>query len=107
MRPLERLWNTAGWLALAASLALASPGVTLRAAQAGEAGAGSECGQPGQAGGDAEAQAFLAQLRQEQAARGESDAQRGIVVLNNRGFNYGPPPGFQLDQLHAEAAQKR
>lgn len=31
------------------------------------------------------------------AGRSGTQAETGFVVLNNRGYNYGPPPGVQLD----------
>ena len=65
---------------------------------------GPQCsaGQP--LGADAQAQELIARLRQEQMARiGTGSA--GLVVLNGRGYNYGPPPGIDLARIRAEGAQ--
>lgn len=50
---------------------------------------------------DATVTAAMEAARQEQAASG-ADADSGWVVLNNRGYNYGPAPGPRIDaQLFA------
>ena len=106
MRPFELFKTVAGALAVAAMLLLASPGVkAVRAA--GDETASSEAGQCGAAAvptADGELEGFLADLRREQQARlvaGET----GIVMLNGRGYNYGPPPRIEIDLLRAEAAR--
>ena len=43
------------------------------------------------------------QARLEPRLRGAADDSGG-VVLNNRGYNYGPAPGPQLDALLGDAA---
>lgn len=106
MRVLERFQVGAGCIALAAMLAIASPGV--RAVRAEDTASAGTCsaGQPARL--DAEVQVFLAELRREQQPRVGSDPRgAGIVVLNNRGYNYGPPPGMLMDRLLAEAKQRR
>jgi hypothetical protein len=109
MRAWERLKAVVGLLAVAAMLLLASPGVrAVRAAGPQESAAPQEraqCGSTARAPADPEVQAFLAELRRgqlERALAGADDS--GIVVLNNRGYNYGSPSGIELDAIRAEAA---
>jgi hypothetical protein len=109
MRPWERLKAVVGLLAVAAMLLLASPGVrAVRAAGPQEPAAAQEqaqCGSTARAPADPEVQAFLAELRREQLERAIAGAgDSGIVVLNNRGYNYGPASGIELDAIRAEAA---
>lgn len=107
--------NTVGLLALGASLALASPGVNIVRAESagavaqGEQAPGAQCSGSGPAGPvDHEFEAFVDQVRREHA-RAQADAGRSdgeFVVLNNRGYNYGPPRGPSMDAVQAEAAQR-
>jgi len=108
MRPFERAKIIFGLLAVAAALLLASPGVRLSPALAEELVSteepGPQCsaGQPPKA--DAEVAALLAKLRQEQMAQTGAGAD-GPIVLNGRGYNYGPPPKIELDRIQVESAQ--
>jgi hypothetical protein len=92
MRIAARLGNGIGLIALAASFALASPGVKIVQAEtlashepAAQCGAADEP----RASVDADLEAFLSQLRSENPQTGAGDRPK-IVVLNNRGYNYGP-----------------
>lgn len=108
MRPFERAKIILGLLAVGVALLLASPGVRVAPALAQEAVSTDEPGpqcsanQPPRA--DAEVEALLAKLRQEQTAR-MAERGEGIIVLNGRGYNYGPPPGIELDRIEAEGKQ--
>ena len=108
MRPFEFAKFVLGLLAVGAALLLASPGVRVAPAAADElvssAEPGPQCsaGQP--LGADAAAEALIARLRQEQMARIGAGA-AGPIVLNGRGYNYGPPPAIELDRIQAEGEQ--
>ncbi|MEE2678416.1 MAG: hypothetical protein VX546_07565 [Myxococcota bacterium] len=99
MRVLERARVTLGLLSLAASLALLSPGV--RAEPATEAGS---C-RASTSSSDAEVQAFVEHLRRERSVSADSAGE--IVALNNRGYNYGPPPQVELDEILVELRNRR
>jgi hypothetical protein len=106
MRRFGSVGNALGVLATAAMLLLLSPGVKVVRAD-GAASGGSRC----EAGGappavDAELEAFLAELRREQFARAVEGDASAPIMLNNRGYNYGPPPGIQLDPVLAEALRR-
>jgi hypothetical protein len=108
MRPLEGAKIILGLLAVSAALLLASPGVRVAPALADEGIStdepGPQCSADQQPGADAEVEALLAKLRQEQMAR-IAAGEDGPVVLNGRGYNYGPPPGIEIDRIQAEDAQ--
>jgi hypothetical protein len=108
MRPFEFAKIILGLLAMGAALLLASPGVRVAPALADEGistdETGPQCSADQQPGADAEVEALLARLRQEQMARVAAGAD-GLIVLNGRGYNYGPPPGIELDRIQAESAQ--
>ena len=108
MRPFEAAKLILGLLAVSAALLLASPGVQVAPALADEGIStnepGPQCSANQQPGIDAEIEALLAKLRQEQAARLAAD-EDGPIVLNGRGYNYGPPPGIELDGIRAESRQ--
>jgi hypothetical protein len=53
---------------------------------------------------DADLDRFLADLRREQRAQGGAEGAE-IVMLNGRGYNYGPPPRIDLDLERARAAE--
>ena len=108
MRLANRLGNGIALIALAASFALASPGVNLVRAEtlaAQEAPAQCHAAAERQHSKDAELAAFLDHLRsqQPQPARGERP---DVVVLNNRGYNYGPVR-VELDAILSEADARR
>jgi len=87
---LRRFATLAGWLSLFATLALLSPGVVARADQAtGNAGPGPSC-QADQSG--EQMSMALAQMIERLRAQAETvDGSDGhVVVLNTRGYNYGP-----------------
>jgi len=99
MRP-----TTAGFLTFVACFALASPGVEAepqaepRAEPEAElAGGQCEVTQPSQLDGRVEA--LVSEMRFQERPE--------VIVLNNRGYNYGPPPRMQLDQIRAEARADR
>ena len=106
----EKLRNGFGLLALAASFALASPGVTVVKAQVvAEHASAEQCSlaaQP-QRSADAELSTFLDQLRQQHAGLAEAGNPEGVVTLNSRGYNYGPARGVDLDAILAEAGSRR
>ncbi len=92
MRIATRLGNGIGLIALAASFALASPGVKIVQAETlAVQEPAAQCGAADQrlASVDADLEAFLSQLRSEQV-RSDPGDRADIVVLNNRGYNYGP-----------------
>ena len=100
MRP-----TTAGLLTFLACFALASPGV--EAEPEPEASAvGGQCELSGPLQVDGQLEAWLLEVRQEQASRARSQHPE-VIVLNNRGYNYGPPQGMQLDLIRAEARAGR
>jgi hypothetical protein len=106
MRRLGSVGNALGVLATAAMLLLLSPGV--KVVRADGASAGSQCGAgAGPPTVDAELEAFLAELRREQFARVVEGDASAPIMLNNRGYNYGPPAGIQLDPVLAEALRRR
>ena len=108
MRPFEFTKLTLGLLVVGAALLLASPGVRVAPAAADElvstAEPGPQCSASQPRGADAAVEELIARLRQEQMARIAAGAD-GPIVLNGRGFNYGPPPGIELDRIQAEGAQ--
>ena len=59
---------------------------------------------PGSFPMDAEIEAVIERLRLQQADQNASDGD--TVVLNNRGYNYGPPRGIQLDAIQAERSHR-
>ncbi|MDJ0851350.1 MAG: hypothetical protein QNK04_23495 [Myxococcota bacterium] len=103
MAAFARVRDGLGIVALAATFALASPGVRIVHAEEATAVAG-QCSAGAPVSADAETRAFLDDLRREHLVRRASQASAPeIVVLNNRGYNYGPPPEIMLDQVRAEA----
>jgi hypothetical protein len=110
MRAFEHSRNLAGFLSLLAMLILASPGVeAVRADPAGgqaAAPAGQCPATQRAAAADAELSAFIVELRREHAAPGGAP-RSDVVVLNNRGYNYGSPPGIDFRQIRADAAGAR
>ena len=110
----KRIRSVFGPPALLASLLLASPGVeAVRAEEPTQAAApGASCEAAAQPSADADLQAFLEQVRLQQAAHAARQqsapvSSDEIVVLNGRGYNYGPPPTPSLDLIRAEAASPR
>lgn len=105
----SRLCNTLGLLSVLLSLALASPGVrVVKAEPVADSPAGAQC--PA-AAADAAAQAsqvqdFLARVRAEHGPAG-GPGEPDIVVLNNRGYNYGPGSRLALDQVLIDAQSQR
>ena len=102
MRP-----TTAGFLTFVACFALASPGVEAEPQAESEAepvGGQCELSRPTQVDGQVEA--FVSEMRQKQARRPHSQHPE-VIVLNNRGYNYGSSPRIQLDQIRAEARAGR
>ena len=94
MRVFHRVGRLAGLAALAASALLASPGVEAVRAEprAASSAPAEQCGEAAQspANQQADVDAFVAQLRREHGADLAAQAEaNGIIVLNNRGYNYG------------------
>lgn len=102
MEPWSTLRNSVGLLALGVSLALASPGVNVvraepakPAAQATAAGS-AECPAPAAIPAKPASEEFVVQLRRDQltgAQQREGRSDGDFVVLNTRGYNYGPQRG--------------
>lgn len=99
MRVLEGTATTLGLLSLLASIALLSPGVRVVRAETVVPQAAGRCG-ASDTGSDAAVEAFVESLRREHA--GSRDAIDDVVALNGRGYNYGPPPKIELDEILAE-----
>ncbi|MBW2268522.1 MAG: hypothetical protein JRH16_08085 [Deltaproteobacteria bacterium] len=109
MRIATRLGNGLGLLALAASFALASPGVNVvRADTVAAQPARSQCQAAGERDQrkDPEVAAFLERLRAARVQPAASD-DPSIVILNNRGYNYGSARGIDLDAVLAEVDARR
>ncbi len=108
MRLFEFAKLTFGLLTVGVALLLASPGVRVAPAAADElvstAEPGPQCSAGEPLGADAEAEALIARLREEQMARIVAGAE-GPIALNGRGYNYGPSPGIELDRIQAEGVQ--
>ena len=89
-------WRSVCAIALAtAMLALSTPGVDVVRAEeaAGEpVAAGQTCDAAKPSRPDVTTQLLLQELRRAQAATAPSADEP--IVLNNRGFNYGPPPAI-------------
>ncbi len=115
MRSIGRVGNALGFVALAASFLLASPGVTIvRAQTVAEQAAPEQCNAAARRQGlDARTDAFIDQLRLEHGSRAvprlaaaAAGAER-FQVLNNRGYNYGPSPGVAVDTVLADVEARR
>lgn len=104
MRALKGTATTLGLLSLLASIALLSPGVRVVRAEPALAQVAGQCGSS-DTGSDAEVEAFVESLRRKHAR--SADATDEVVALNNRGYNYGPPPKVQLDEILAEVRSRR
>jgi hypothetical protein len=106
MRPRPRLRTIAGFLSLAGTLLLTSPGVKLvRAEDAGPPPAPATASGPScrvdAPTASPEVAALIARLREQAAAQANS-SREDFVVLNNRGYNYGPPPSLESGLLEAK-----
>lgn len=98
--------TTPGLLAFIACFALASPSFDAEPEPRGAEGGQCALSQPAKL--DAEVEAFVGELRRQQQASQEPARQSGdVIVLNNRGYNYGPGPGIKLDLIRAEALRPR
>ena len=109
MRIANRLGNGIGLVALAASFALASPGVKIVHAEtvtSQEAPAQCHAAAERAHSKDAELAAFLDQLRGEHS-RPAPRERPGVVVLNNRGYNYAQGQHIELDAVLAEMDARR
>jgi len=103
MRPRVTIRNAVGLLALAASLALASPGVNVVRAEPerpGDHAATARAGECPAPNAEAAAQPgvarFVTDVRREHASPSKKLPKRPdgeSVVLNTQGYNYGPPRG--------------
>jgi hypothetical protein len=89
---------------LLAALAARPPWASAQSGEAGEVLASGDdviqCEPAGAPSPDAEIVALMQQdlLAAQQRPRGPSEGS-DVVVLNNRGYNYGPPPGVRFDAL--------
>jgi len=113
MRPQLKARTIAGFLSLAATLLLSSPGVKLVRAEDADtppvpaaaeglssaAAEGPSCRADAPPAAPAVAE-LIAQARQQAASRVSSSSE-DFVVLNNRGYNYGPPPAIESGLLEA------
>ena len=99
MRARQRATTTLGLLSVLASISLLSPGV--RAQPAEPAG---QCGSAATSS-DAELDVFVERLRRENTR--SAGAEDEVVALNNRGFNYGPPPQVEFDEILTETRGSR
>jgi hypothetical protein len=113
MRPLRYVTTILGILALAGTLALLSPGVrAVRAddaasAESSLAAEGPTC-QAGTVSNGQEVVEFLQliqrlQLEEMAASPGATDPGGDFVVLNNRGYNYGPAGVALPDAIELES----
>lgn len=99
--------TTAGFLAfvscfaLTAALTASGVGAEPAAEAVGEEQEVAECNATQSA--DAQIQAAIERLRHEQALQAPSQQSGDVIVLNNRGYNYGPAPKVELDRIRAEA----
>jgi hypothetical protein len=98
-----------GWLAVAALLLLTSPGVRLVRADAdvlvSEVPAGPSCS----GRSSASIEADLARYIQEARRAAETDPAKAgddVVVLNGRGYNYGPAPTPSLHGVLLDASRR-
>jgi hypothetical protein len=105
-RTTSRRITAAGLLAgavLLAALAARPPWASAQASQADEVPAtedAAQCGPAETPSPDAEILALMQQdlLAAQQRPPGAVEGS-DVVVLNNRGYNYGPPPGVRFDAL--------
>jgi len=111
-RTTRRRFTAAGLLAgavLGVALAAKPPWASAQSSDASEGMASEDAAQCGTT--DAlSADAAMAQVQQDllaaQQGQPESDEGSDYVVLNNRGYNYGPPPGIRIDSLLLELESK-
>jgi hypothetical protein len=111
-RTTRRRFTAAGLLAgavLGIAVAAKPPWASAESSDAGEAMASEDAAQCGTS--DAvSADAAIAQIQQDllaaQPGEPEADDGSGYVVLNNRGYNYGPPPGVRIDSMPPELESK-
>jgi hypothetical protein len=102
------LYPAAGWLAVAAALALLSPGVrAVRADESAQSSSGYEEGPVCRAESNPDPVPNLALWIDRVRAEAEATAPQAddeYVVLNNRGYNYGRPamPEGALDPIERE-----
>lgn len=104
----KNLTNGIGLLALAASFALASPGVkVVRAETLASEEAPAMCAAEAEAkhSKDEAIAEFLDTMRSEPQVRAVQHRPE-VVMLNNRGYNYGEP-SVELDEILAEARARR
>lgn len=113
MRAVEHAKRMTGILAMAVILGLASPGVNaVRAGgDAAVPSAPDQCSLSTEAGpavsADAQVEAFIRQVKRQQRARMAGGAPSEVILLNNRGYNYGPPSDIRLDRVMAEGKNSR
>jgi len=112
-RTTSRWITAAGLLAgvvVLAVLATRPPWASAQASEAGEVLVSEDAGQcgPDEAPSpDAEIAALIQQdLRAAQQREPGPSEGTDVVVLNNRGYNYGPPPGVRFDALLPERGPK-
>jgi hypothetical protein len=98
--------SVAGWLAVAGMLLLASPGVRLAAAEpdalVSEIPAGPSCSGASPADIEADLARYIEEARL--AAEARPAPSDDFVVLNGRGYNYGPARSPDLHDVLMDAA---
>ena len=104
MRGFDRLKNGVGVIAVLLFLALASPGVQIVPVASGEvpisaAPPAPRCEASDPVSADKNMAAVVERLR----VQSDQDGSKAkIVMLNNRGYNYGPHNSIDLDRIVAE-----
>jgi len=89
--------GTACLLAVLALLATRAPWASANAPQGDATSADADqCGPSGDVTLDTAMSEAMEQIRQTRGRAG-AEAESEYVVLNNRGYNYGPPPGVRFD----------
>ncbi len=95
-------------VALLAALAARSPWASAQASEPGQALASEDAAQCRAAAAPSADAEIVALMQQDLRAAQRQPAAPGsdFVVLNNRGYNYGPPPGVRFDALLPERGPK-
>lgn len=104
MRGFDRFKNGVGVVAVLAFLALASPGVRIVPIASAEEPISAAPPAPRcEAGNPVSADKSMAAVVERLRDQSDRDGSRGeIVMLNNRGYNYGPHNSIDLDRVIAE-----
>jgi hypothetical protein len=92
--------------ALLAALAARSPWASAQPGEALASEDAAQCRATAAPSADAEIVALMQQDLLAAQQRPEPAPGSNVVVLNNRGYNYGPPPGVRFDALLPERGPK-